>query len=537
MAQLAHQPQPDDNSIAQTRIPGEQSQTAERLPLLEIRQVTKRFPGVVANDAISLTVRRGEIHTLLGENGAGKSTFINILSGMLQPEEGEITIDGQPVRFDSPRTAIDHGLGTVYQHFALVPTLSILDNVMLGTTTGPLLTVNRAEQRLVAVLRVLGLTISPRTIVRDLSLGEQQRVEISKALYRGARLLLLDEPTSILSPPEVEELFAILRRLTAEGVAVLFITHKLKEALALSDRLTILRQGRVVGEIGPSELTAHSSASLTQQIIGLMFEEGLPPGVEPLSAKKVGPPICSLARVTALNERGQAVLKEASLELRAGEIVGLAGVADSGQKALAEVIAGQRAVVSGQVTFAGQPITNRGVAEAHAAGIGYVSADRLGEAAIPGLSVTDNVVLKVIKRWPFNMWGFISHRTINSYVRSLLREFKIKAAGPSARLGTLSGGNIQKLLLARELSLNPRLLVCDQPTHGLDAQTAQSILDTLRQRAAHGMAVLLISSEMEELQAVCDRIGVMYEGRLVALLDRAQADTATIGRLMVGGGV
>ncbi|GIK39118.1 MAG: sugar ABC transporter [Chloroflexota bacterium] len=513
------------------------------LALIELRGITKHFPGVVANDDIFLTIRGGEIQSLLGENGAGKSTLLNILSGMVQPDRGHILMDGQVVALTSPHEALKRGIGTVYQHFTLVPTLSVIENVMLGRPSGFVLNLRQAEQRLQALLDDVGLAVSPQVEVRHLSLGQQQRVEIIKVLFRGSRVLLLDEPTSVLTPAEVSELFAILRRLKAAGVAIVFITHKLEEALTLSDRITILRQGQRVGEVGPDRLAQQDRAAVTEHILSLMFgvASSLPPSLAdsermPLKSRPSlsARPVCVLKEVTAFSDRETLSLSRISLELHAGEILGIAGVDGNGQKELGEVLAGQRRVSAGQIMVSGVNIANRGTAAARKVGVGYLTDDRLGEAGVPALSVAENAVLKGVNQPPFSRWTLLNRGAIAAHAARLIQQFKIVTPGPWARLGTLSGGNIQKLLLARELAARPKILVCNKPTQGLDVLTAQFVLQTLRAQAERGTAVLLISAELDELLACSDRIGVMYNGRLLDVVPAAQANEATIGRLMLG---
>ncbi len=540
-------------------------QSGQPGPLLEIEGLTKWFPGVKANDHISLAIQPGEIHTILGENGAGKSTLINLLSGMLQPDRGRILVQGRAVTLSSPRTALDLGIGTVYQHFTLIPNLSVGENIWLGLKTGWLL--NRVDaQRVSALQTELGLTVPLQTEVRFLSLGQQQRVELMKVLVRGSQVLLLDEPTSVLTPSEVRDLFAILLRLKAVGVGVVFITHKLDEALEISDRLTILRQGRQVGQFAPAELASLERAALAQEIVSLMFggAENRPPTADRRPPKDIfvsnSPSPCevppkgagrggwrvragddspklsllTLHQVSALDDRGAVAVREVNLQLRPGQIIGLAGVDGNGQKELAELIAGQRRVSAGQVRLNGLDLTNRGVRAAEQAGVAYVTDDRLGEGGVADLTVAENMVLKVIHRLPFSRRMVLNRPAIEAHARRLIEQFNIKTPGPEARLGTLSGGNIQKLMLARELALQPKVLICNQPTQGLDVLTAQTVLQTLRRQANQGMAVLLISAELDELLAVSDQLGVMYRGRLLALLNRSQADRETIGRLMLG---
>lgn len=505
-------------------------------PLIEIQGISKRFPGVVANDDLWLTICGGEIHTILGENGAGKSTLMNILAGMLRPDQGRLRINGREVTLESPQAALRHGIGTVYQHFTLVPNLSVIENVILGLDLGFALNLGRAEQRLKSLWGDFGLVVSPRTEVRYLSLGQQQRVEIIKTLFRGSQVLLLDEPTSVLTPPEVQELFAILSQLKTRGIGIVFITHKLDEALDISDRITILREGKKVGAFGPDDLAQRERGVLTGQIVAAMFGGPAPAHLAGAgrSLQKLGPPLCTLSQITALDDRGAPAVQGVSLQLQAGEIFGIAGVDGNGQKELGEVLAGQRPVIQGQVMLAGVNLTNRGVTAAAQAGSGYVTDDRLGEASVPSLSVAENAVLKVFNQPPFSRWTVLNRAVIASHTRRLIRQFKIKTPGPEARLSTLSGGNIQKLLLARELARQPKLLICNKPTQGLDALTAESILQTLRLQADQGMAVLLISSELDEILEVSDRIGVMVKGRLVGVVSRGEASLEKLGRLMLG---
>ncbi|MDP9363624.1 MAG: ABC transporter ATP-binding protein [Chloroflexota bacterium] len=504
-------------------------------PVVETRDVTKRFGPTVASDRVSVAFRAGEVHALLGENGAGKTTLVSLLSGMDRPDAGEILVDGRPVRIGSPAAALRLGIGTVYQHFTLVPTLSVIENVVLGTGRGAVLDLVDAERRLADLLDDLGLSASPRMEVRHLAIGQQQRVEIVKALFRGSRVLLLDEPTSVLTPGEVEGLLAILRRLKAQGVAVVLITHKLDEALAVSDRVSVLRAGRKVAELGPEALVGTGRAESKRRVVELMFGGGVTTA-PPRRTATAGPTLLSLEGVTARGSRGVVALRDVSLNLRAGEVLGIAGVEGNGQKELGEVVAGQRPVASGRVVLAGQEITNRGVAHAVNHGIGYVTDDALHEGCVPSASVAANVALKEVGRAPFSNGFWLDRAAIDRRARELIGAFGVKAPGPETQISLLSGGNIKKLLLARELALDPRVLVCNKPTSGLDLQTTRFVVETLRAEADAGKAVLLISSELDEILDVSDRIGVIFGGRLVGVFPRAEADRAAVGRLMLGGG-
>jgi simple sugar transport system ATP-binding protein len=430
----------------------------------------------------------------------------------------------------------------VYQHFTLVPNLSVIENVVLGTGGGFVLDLRGAEKKLQELLGEFEMSVSPQVQVGHLSIGQQQRVEIIKALVPGSEVLLLDEPTSVLTPLEVDELFKILALLKAEGVALVFITHKLEEALEVSDRVTILRLGRCIGELGPSELGVNEADAeaarrkridAKKKIVDLMFG-GLPPRAGVAQADALGRTVLALRGVTAICDRETEALQDVNLELHAGEILGIAGVDGNGQKELGEVIAGQRPVEGGQVELEGKDITGHGSQAALEAGVGYVTDDRMGEGCVGSMTVAENAVLKVLSRPPVSNGVVLKRRAIQEYALRLIEEFDIKTPSPNAQVSTLSGGNVQKLLMARELALEPKVLVCNKPTHGLDMKTAQFVQQTLRAQAAKGAAVLLISSELDEILEVSDRIGVMYNGRLVKTWPREETDAETIGRYMLG---
>ena len=508
---------------------------AEVRPIVTMRDIDKRFGSVQANDKVNLTLYPGEIHAVLGENGAGKTTLMNMLSGMYQPDGGRIELDGRPVTIGSPSEALALGIGTVYQHFTLVPNLSVIENVMLGTKTGFILNLSRGEQQLRDLLTGFELNTDPATEVRHLSIGQRQRVEIIKVLYRGTRVLLLDEPTSVLTPSEVEGLFRILRRLRGEGVSVVIITHKLEEALDVSDRVTILRGGRNVGEISPAEIAAAGREGARQKIVETMFG-GMPLAAETFHQHvATGQTLLELQGVSALGDRGATAIRDLSLQLRAGEIYGIAGVDGNGQKELGEIIAGQRKTTAGRLIFDGTDYTNKGVATLSRAGVGYITDDRMGEGVVPGMSVAQNAALKMIDRAPFSKGFWLDRKAIETNADKLIEQFSVKTPSAQTRITLLSGGNIQKLMLARELAMNPRVIVCNKPTYGLDLKTAQFVLHTLRQEADSGKAVLLISSELDEILEISDRIGVIYNGEIVDTFDRAQIDIETIGRLMLSG--
>jgi simple sugar transport system ATP-binding protein len=504
-------------------------------PLVQMRDISKRFGSVLANDRISLDLWPGEIHAVLGENGAGKTTLMNILAGMYTPDSGTIRIDGAEVQIASPADALRRGIGTVYQHFTLVPNLSILENVVLGAEQGFVLDLADARVKVAAMLADFGLDVSPDTEIRHLALGQRQRVEIIKVLFRGTRVLLLDEPTSVLTPGEVASLLDLLRRLRDQGVAVVLITHKLGEALAVSDRVTILRGGRNAGEFGPDALADSSQESVRQRIVEQMF--GAPHVAQRVGAGggAAGEALLSLEHITTTGDRGTPALRDLTLQLNRGEVFGIAGVDGNGQKELGEVIAGQRPTTAGRIFLDGVDITNRGVAAATRAGIAYVTDDRLQEGSVAAASVAENIALKSIGRKPFSNGFWLNRRAMEERARRTIAEFDVRTPGPHTAIGLLSGGNIQKLLLARELALDPRVLVCNKPTHGLDLRTAEFVVRTLRAQADAGKVVVLISSELDELLEISDRIGVMYNGELVAVMPRAAADQEALGELMLGG--
>ncbi|MCA9860663.1 MAG: ABC transporter ATP-binding protein [Thermomicrobiales bacterium] len=504
-------------------------------PIVSMREIDKRFGPVRANDKVSLTLYPGEIHAVLGENGAGKTTLMNILSGMYQPDGGTIELDGKPITIGSPSEALAHGIGTVYQHFTLVPNLSVIENVVLGTKTGFVLNLSKGEQRLKEVLTEFELNTDPNVEVRHLSIGQRQRVEIIKVLMRGTRVLLLDEPTSVLTPTEVEGLFRILRRLREEGVSVVIITHKLEEALDVSDRVTILRGGKNVGELGPDDIASAGRAGARQRIVETMFG-GMPAAAETFQQHvATGKTLLELSGVSAIGDRGEIAIRELSIQLRAGEIYGIAGVDGNGQKELGEIIAGQRKTTTGRLALDGTDYTNAGVATLSRAGVGYITDDRLGEGVVPGMSVAQNAALKTINRSPFSKGFWLDRKAIEANANTLIEQFSVRTPSAQTKITLLSGGNIQKLMLARELAMDPRVIVCNKPTYGLDLKTAQFVLQTLRQEADSGKAVLLISSELDEILEISDRIGVIYNGEIVETFERAQVDIETVGRLMLSG--
>ena len=502
--------------------------------------MTKRFPGVLANDRVSFAVARGEIHALLGENGAGKSTLIGMLSGMLQPDEGTIRVDGNPVAIDSPRRALGLGIGTVYQHVTLVPTLTVLENLMLGGAWSTPVDRGATRRRLAEIAATLGIVVEADARVGRLSLGEQQQIEIVKALWSGEQVLILDEPTSMLTPRGVEELGRVMTRLRDSGVAIIFITHKLREAIALGDRISVLQRGRLVGEIPPDRLRSLSPDVATGLIVGLMFEsdgERMPGAADlrrgaPLDAAPAA--ILELDRIGAEGEPGEPSIEGVAFSLRPGEIFGIAGIDGNGQKQLAELIAGQRRLQHGEIRLAGRPVGRLGVRRRQALGLRYLTDDRLGEGTVAGLSVALNMVIKRIGEAPFWRGPLIDHHAIDAYARDLIRRHDIRTPSEHTPIGRLSGGNIQKALLGRELHGHPLVMIFNKPTYGLDLQNIDAARRAIRAQADAGTAILLLSTDLDELLVLCDRIGVMLNGRLQGVVDNDAAAARTVGQLMTG---
>jgi simple sugar transport system ATP-binding protein len=513
-------------------------------PLVALQEISKAFPGVLANDRISLEIRSGETHALLGENGAGKSTLISILSGMLSPDHGQIEIDGAPRTIDSPADALALGVGTVYQHLTLVPTLTVLENLMMGPSEQLRLPFDAAQARFDELAELLGLDISPSSLVGDLVLGQQQQVEIVKALWRDSRLLILDEPTSMLTPKGVAELGEELQRLKAEGLAIVFITHKLHEAIDLGDRVSVLRHGRKVGSIEPTELRDRTSEELTETIVGLMFGEQAShldsslelelEGGEPRAPERASSEVLlEISGVAADSDRAGGSLSEIDLTLHRGEVVGVAGVDGNGQKELAEVLAGQRRITAGTITFEGREIHRLAISERQQLGLRYVTDDRLGEGTVGDLDVGLNLVLKRIGQPPFWRKGRIYRDEIDATAERLVEEYDIRTPSVRSRLSTLSGGNVQKVVLARELSFDPRIVIFNKPTYGLDLRTARFVHEQIRRQSELGVASLVISTELDELIALCDRIAVMSRGRLQGIAENGPAVQERVGALMV----
>ena len=495
-----------------------------------MRQITKRFPGVLANDGVEFEASVGEVHALLGENGAGKTTLSNILTGLYRPDEGEIELYGEPVRFDSPRDALEAGICMVHQHFRLVEPFTVAENVVLGDhrAEGRAFVVHgRAIERRVTELgERYGLSVHPRARIWQLSVGEQQRVEILKALYRDARILIMDEPTAVLTPQEAETLFLTLRAMAAEGRTVIFISHKLNEVKAVADRITVLRGGRHVATVAGADATPRSLAAL---MVGREIDEARRQERERPHADVV---VLEVEDLTVEGDRGGAALKGVSLAVRAGEILGIAGVAGNGQRELAEALYGMRDVIGGGVRVGGRTLRPGDPRNAIAAGVAHVPEDRLGTGLAPSMSVTSNVVLKSYRRPPVSRGPLLVLRRMREIARSLVQRYDVKTPSTETPVRNLSGGNLQKLVVGREFQGTPRVLVAAQPTRGLDVGAIETIHEYLRDAAAQGVAVLLISEDLDELRALADRILVMYEGTVVGELGGATATVDEIGYLM-----
>ena len=500
-----------------------------------MRGISKRFGPVVANDGIDFDAAWGEVHALVGENGAGKSTLMSILAGLYRPDSGEVEVDGEVVRFRSPRDAIGHGIGMVYQHFMLVETFTVAENVVLGERrSGVALETTRVEGELAALSERYGLGVDPRARIWQLSVGEQQRVEILRLLYLGARILVFDEPTAVLTPQEVHGLLQTLRGLAAQGFSVVFISHKLDEVLEVADRISILRRGRIVATTTPGETDRRTLARL---MVGRELAEFVVhPEAEPRESVPAGATVLALRGLCALGDNGLPALRDVDLEIRAGETLGIAGVAGNGQRELAETITGLRTASAGAVTIDGKVLTNRPVLAIARAGVAHIPEDRLATGLIGGMDLSANAILRDYARPPLCHGPMLSMEAIASFTDRLIARHEVKTPGRWAKLRTLSGGNQQKLLLARELAGEPRLIVAVHPTRGVDIGATEAIHTALRAQRARGAATLLISEDLDELFALCDRIAVLFGGRIVGTLSIEAADREGIGLMMAGVG-
>jgi general nucleoside transport system ATP-binding protein len=496
---------------------------------LELRGITKRFPGVIANQNVSLVVEPGEIHALLGENGAGKTTLMNVLYGLYQPDEGEIRIDDRPVTFHDPGDAIAARIGMVHQHFMLVPVFTVTENVMLGveSVTGPFGQLDRpaARRRIIEISERHNLRVDPDATVEDLPVGVRQRVEIIKTLYRQSDLLVLDEPTAVLTPQEDEELFEIMRSLQASGTSIVFITHKLNEVLEIADRITVLRRGRVVGTTTPAEATRESLASMmVGRSVDLIVDK---------TPAKPGAPVLEVAGLVVRDDRGHVAVDGLDLTVHAGEIVGVAGVQGNGQTELVEAITGLRHPDAGTIKLEGADVRlePRDVFEA---GVAHVPEDRLEDGCVPGFSIADNLVLNTYYRPPYSHGIRLDLAAIERSATELVANFDVRTPSVFNDIGNLSGGNQQKVIVAREFSRPVRLLVAAQPTRGLDVGSIEYIHRRIVAKRDEGAAVLIVSTELDEVLALSDRIAVMFQGRIVDIVDPERATPELLGLLMGG---
>ena len=497
-------------------------------PYLEMRGISKAFGSLLANDHVDLGVRDREIHAVVGENGAGKTTLMNILYGLIHSDEGEIFIDGKPVRIRGPRDAIAAGVGMVHQHFQLVPVMTVAENVVLGQEPGGIMLDLAASVREVRELSErFGLIVDPTARVETLPVGLQQRVELLKILFRGSRLLVFDEPTAVLTPQETDELFEILRGLVAGGKTVILITHKLNEVMAISDRVTVLRQGRNAGvletaQTSPAEI---ARAMVGREVLLRVVRDVAHAGTERLRVEGV----------KASSDRGLPALAGVDLSVRSGEIVGIAGVSGNGQLELAEVLAGLRPVTEGHVYLEGSDVRNQSAAERRANGLAYIPEDRHARGLVLPFDVKDNLILGSQSRPPFAVHGQRNSAAVEERAESLIRQFDIRPPDPDAPASSLSGGNQQKVVVARELAEQPKVLVAAEPTRGLDVGATEFIHRELVQKRNEGLAILLISSELDEIFSLSDTIAVIYQGRIVETMPGTVADRGRVGLLMAGG--
>ena len=498
------------------------------VPALEVRNITKQFPGVLANDHISFTLLPGEIHAFLGENGAGKSTLMNILYGLYDPDEGEILIDGKRVTIKNSSDAIRLGLGMVHQEYALVDTLSVTENIVLGTElhNGPFLNGRKASARVKQLSEQYGLRVPPDAIVGDLPVGVQQRVEILKALYRNVKMLILDEPTAVLTPQEADDLFKVMQGLADQGKSIIFITHKLREVLAIADRITVLRRGRVVGSALPAESTDRSLAAMMvgRDVVLQVNKKPAQPGA----------PVLVVNGLTVRDDRGILTLNDVSLEVCAGEVLGIAGVQGNGQTELVEAITGLQTLTSGSVKLLDRDITAHSPRAITESGVAYIPEDRKGTGLVLSYSICDNLVLSSYYNPPFTTGLTLNQAAMRSNAEELIKTFDVRTPSAQTSAGSLSGGNQQKIIVAREFSRANKLLLAAQPTRGIDVGSIEFIHNSIIAQRDAGVAVLLVSAELDEVLSLADRVAVMYHGKIMATLPAAEATRERVGLLMAG---
>ena len=498
-------------------------------PVLELKGITKRFPGVLANDHIDLSLQQGEIHALLGENGAGKTTLMNILYGLYQPDEGEIWVNGKKTQVKSPTDAIRSGIGMVHQHFMLIPVFTVTENVMLGeesTKTGGLLDRAAAAARIRSISQQYNLLVNPDSYVKDLPVGVQQRVEIIKLLYRNANILIFDEPTAVLTPQEADELFEIMRSLTQQGKSIIFITHKLREVLDVAGQITVIRRGRVIGSVLPRDA---DQARLASMMVGREVHLELDK-----QASNPGDAVLKVENLVVADDTRQVTVDGLSLEVRSGEVLGVAGVQGNGQTELVEAITGLRSAARGKITLCGQDIRRASPRQITEIGTGHIPEDRQRDGLVLAFPVTDNMVLNSYYLEPYARGVVMDEKKILEVTTQKIKEFDVRTPGPVTPVGSLSGGNQQKVIVARELSRPIRFLVAAQPTRGLDVGSIEYIHSQILKRRDSGVAVLLVSTELDEILQLSDRIAVMYRGKIVAVVPAAGASKEYLGLLMAG---
>ena len=497
-------------------------------PVIEMRNITKRFGDVIANENVNLSLYPGEIHALLGENGAGKSTLMNVLTGIYRPNSGEIYYHGKKVSIKSPKQAVDMGIGMVHQHFRLIPPLSVAENVFLYMPDcKKILRQKEMEEAIDACSREFHLEVDPSAKVWQLSVGEQQRVEIIKLLYRGADILILDEPSAVLTAQEAVEMFKVLRKMADSGKSVIIISHKMNEVMQNADRITVLKGGRVEDTMEAADATIDR---LTKAVVG---EREFVPQVRQRHTLS-DDVVLKAEGLSVKNDKGLEAVKNVSFTIRAGEIFGIAGVAGNGQKELTEAVAGLRKIQKGKVTVKGEDLTSLSIRKHIDKGISFIPEDRLSMGLVPSLDMTDNIILKHFGSEKFSRRGILKKKSMDETAVSYIERYDIKTAGIHSPVGLMSGGNQQKLLIAREVNSNPSLLVASYPVRGLDIGATEAIHKILLEESARGTAILLVSEELDEIFQMADRIGVMCDGNMMAVLDRENADYETIGRLMSG---
>ena len=499
-------------------------------PVLELRGITKRFPGIVANDGVDFDLRKGEVHALLGENGAGKSTLMNVLYGLYRPDEGEILINGKPAELGSPKASIENGVGMVHQHFMLIPVMTVAENIVLATEpvhNGVLLDYSVAEKRVEEISTRFGLAVDPRAYVRDITVGQQQRVEILKALYRGADILVLDEPTAVLTPQEAQELFTIVKSLTDQGKSIIFISHKLNEVAEIADRITVLRRGKKIETLPAAGATEEGLARLmVGREVLLRVDKGHSTPAEPL---------LQVENLTVVDDREITKVKDVSFEVRGGEIVGIAGVDGNGQTELIDALTGLRRVSEGRIQVGDEDVTGANVRDCLDAGLGHIPEDRQRRGLVLDFSLAENIALHDYDHPPASRLGWLYPKRLVEKAATLIDEFDVRGGGPQTPAAGLSGGNQQKVILAREIDRNPKVLIAAQPTRGLDVGAIEFVHRRLVEERDEGRAVLLVSLELEEILSLSDRILVMFEGEIVGEFPPTVTEEE-LGVAMTGGG-